>query len=73
MLNEISQSESDKCRMISLICRIYGTELTKEIDSWTESRLTAMGQGRLGAEGTEQKGKQTHGHGHQCGHGGGGG
>ena len=29
--------------------------------------MTAKGGGRLGGEGTEQKGKGTHGHGPQCG------
>ena len=30
-------------------------------------QMTAIGGGRLGDERVEQKGKRTHGHGHQCG------
>ena len=32
-----------------------------------ESRMTAVGEGRLGGGGIEPKGKRTHGHGQQCG------
>ena len=71
MLNEISQLETDKYHMISLICGIYEQiEQRRKIrtDSQIESRMIAGGRwGRGGGGQIEEKGKRTHGHGQQCG------
>ena len=47
MLSEISQSEKDKYRMIWVICGIKCTKWTNKIVTDLESRVTAIGGGRL--------------------------
>ena len=63
-ISEISQSEKDKYRMISLIYGIQWRNWTKKqnadrlIDAEQDGSLV---EGRLGGGETEQKRKQTHG------------
>ena len=67
MLSEISQSDKDKCHMVSLICGNNDqSELTSKMKTDSESRLTALGVGLEGG-GIKQKGARTHRYGQQCG------